>query len=68
MVTDDAVESEEVQGGAGDEKMGIFGEISLVELIFEFFLFSKSTGDCDLTRPLEGPILKCWDVTISVWV
>ena len=32
-----AVESKEVEDGIGDEKMGIFGENSLVERIFVFF-------------------------------
>ena len=34
------VEAEEVIDGFCDEKLGIFAEISLVETIFDFLLFS----------------------------
>ena len=48
MVVEGVVESEEVTDGVDEEKTGIFGEISLVGLIFAFFPFPGSTGDCDV--------------------
>ena len=32
-----------------EEKTMIFGGFSLIEWIFEFFLFSKGAGDCSMT-------------------
>lgn len=48
IVVEGIVESEEVKDSVDEEKTGIFGEISLVGLIFDFFSFPGSTGGCDV--------------------
>ena len=51
MTVGSAGESKEVTDGIGEGKMVLNGEISqrfsLVVVIFAFFLFSRSAGDCD---------------------
>jgi hypothetical protein len=63
--SDGVVELNEVTYGVGEGKTMIFDEISLVEPIFELFLFPGSAEDCDVAAHL---ISRCWDVLVSVWV
>lgn len=57
-----------VADDVGNEKTRIFGNISLVEPIFAFFLFLGSTGDCDMATRVQGLISRFLDILVSVWV
>lgn len=50
---DDAGEFKEVTEGVSEEKLAIFGRVSLGEPIFGFFLFLESTGDCEVATQVE---------------
>ena len=59
VVVDGAGKFEEVTDGVGEEKIAVFSQISLVESIFKFFLYSVSVEDCDVAMRVGGLILKC---------
>jgi hypothetical protein len=42
--------------------------VALVMLIFVFFPFPGSTRDCNVAEQKGGPISRCWNVVVSVWV
>lgn len=65
VIVDSTVEPKEVGGGDSEEKLEKFVENSLVERLFEFFLFLEGAGECDVTTEL---ILRCCDVGVSVCV
>ena len=48
VIVEDVVKLEEVREGVSEEKMLIFGEIFLVDPIFDVFLFPGSTRSCDV--------------------
>ena len=48
VIVEGVVKLEEAGDGVGEEKMLIFGEISLVDPIFDVFLFPGSTGSRDV--------------------
>jgi hypothetical protein len=72
VAVEGTTESGEVLDGVGEEKTGSFIEISLAEIVverkFEFFPFSKSARVCDMATQARGPISRCLEVLVSVWV
>ena len=65
VVTDNAVESEDVREGVGEEKTANFGEFSLLSKFSGFFAFSESIGHRDVAANVVGLVWVEADVVMG---